>query len=130
MKKNITRLMLAAVLVSMVLPLGGCFKWRTRIADYTVLSTKNTHIPYTEIGRAEKESCVKVWPFYVNDEGVNWEDPIDTILIEQSGDMMIDGVLSSVYRNYFIGSHSCVTVEGTAVYTGKKRAAKKAPAAE
>lgn len=131
MNKTMSRVLLGAVVCAMVLPLGGCFKWRTRIADFTVLSTKNTHIPYKEIGRSSHETCVKIWPFYVDDEGMNWEDPIDALLIEKGGNMMVDGVLSYEYRNYIIGSNNCVTVEGTAVNTVDKKVAQKAaPAAK
>jgi len=113
------RILLLVLLI--VLFLGsGC---STRVADLTLVSTKNIDLSNTTIDlkkgkRTKGEDCVFVFlfPFGLP----NLEEAIDDALEKAHGNVMVDQV--SYYKNKsFLIGQSCIEVEGTVLNIAKTR---------
>ena len=105
------RLGVVALIIGM---LTGC---SMRITDFTVISTKNVNIPFTQQApRSVGKDCVVVFliPFGMP----NLKSAIDKA-IENAGpkyDALIDGVAYIDNYNFIVGQQ-CYRVEGTPVST-------------
>ncbi len=105
---------LGVLAVSAVIFMSGC---TVRLADFTVLSTKNARIPTEARGdRVIGQDCAVV--FIVPLRNINVKEAIDRA-IENAGpeyDALVDGVVSFSNHSFIFGQQ-CYKVEGTPINT-------------
>jgi|SRR5215469_18176787 len=88
----------------------------TRVADFTLLSTKNIGTLSQQGERVQGEDCVYYLLAMIplGNLQPNLKTAIDSALQNSKGNVLIDGVVSEeVFIFPFVWSHDCVHVEGT-----------------
>ena len=102
----------------LVFTLGISVGCTVRVADLTLVSTKNidlnnTHLDARQGKRMKGEDCV-VWPLGLIPLGVpNLEEAVDDALEKANGNIMIDEVTYNKGAYFILASISCIQVEGT-----------------
>lgn len=113
------KILLAAILVSATL-VGACTT-KTRITDYTVMSTRNVTIPSTakELGESVGESCWKVYVWFFPVGEANLRDAIDAAIESKGGDMLTNAVVYETFKAALGGVYAkhCYEVRGTVYKT-------------
>ena len=119
MKKKILGFFL---LVFVGVLLGGC-TYKTRLADFTILSTKVTKLDVKKGERVRADACnMNVLGITIRADAVNLEEAIDKVLHRNKDNMfLVDGVM--YIRNIPLGifNQSCVEVEGNIATLGTEK---------
>ena len=109
-----SRAMLAAVLCAGMFMFTGCTT-RTRLGDFTVLSTKNVDVSGLKPGdRQTGEDCVNLLFSMIPMGEVNWKNAMDQALERGKGDVMVDAVLTvKAWAIPYILGQTCLEFTGT-----------------
>lgn len=115
MSKAIRVVWISILVAGFLLLFGGC---TTRIADLTLISTKNIDLNNTQLDarkgtRINGEDCA-VWPLGFIPLGLpNLEEAVDEALEKGKGNILVDQVTYRKHFYFVLASTLCIEVEGT-----------------
>ncbi len=112
MKLSDDRMLLGFVLFASMFLMQAC---TTRLADFTVLSTKNVDVSGLKPGdRMEGDDCVNMLFGMFPLGQINWKTAMDEALEKGKGDVMVDVVLTQTgWAIPYIWGQQCTVIEGT-----------------
>ncbi len=116
-----SRSLLPAGFAAASIILTGC---TTRVADLTVISTKNIDLSNVSIdvrqGKRAVGSDCAVWPLGIPIRIPTIETAVDRALEQGGGNIMIDQVTYVSAYTWIIASYNCIRAEGTVLSTTAK----------
>lgn len=118
MKLSGKRLLLVSTAVFSIFVISGC---ATRLADLTVLSTKNVDVSGLKQGdRYTGEDCVNTVLNIPLGEP-NWKNAMDKALERGKGDVLVDIVLTVKGWSAIVWGQTCIEIAGTVSQTSAYR---------
>ena len=113
------KIFLAAILVSAMF-VGACTT-KTRITDYTIVSTRNINFPASakELGEGVGDSCWKMYVWFIPSGEANLRNAIDAAIESKGGDILANAVVYQTFKAALGGIFSkyCYEVRGTVYKT-------------
>jgi len=112
---NIIRYAVAIFLMSVIMIASGC---RTRICDFTVMSTKNIPVEFARKGQGEGEDVARIIIIIPTKSQPNLKEAIDQAIESRNGDMLLNAkvYMRNWYIPYIYGENG-FTVKGDVVST-------------